>query len=358
MKLVDYINEFGDLSFNEKEFNGVDKLIFANISYVNYRNILCENDKNKKRLEDAVGEFIKKKYDEERNIMAINGGIKLLKLMRNKKRYKDLLLYNYVRVVNNLEQFSALTIEISKDLVYVSFEGTDEAMIGWEEDFMMSYKFPVNAQKSAIRYLNKYFTFKKCDIILGGHSKGGNLALVSGMYANYLVRHKIKEIYSYDGPGVILKYLDSYKYKRIEGKYHHIIPCNSMIGLMLFSNKNEVIKTNFVGILSHFALNWQVDENDLISDNLKSSSIELSLKISKWLNKYSDKEKKQFVKEMFDVFRKNDVHTLLDFMDRPTSLIKILSDSSKVSHKTSIMFREFVDMTKKYLFFSVTEKII
>ncbi len=358
MKLVEYIDKYGDLSFDEKEFNGVDKLILANISYVNYRNILSNSDKNKKRLEDAVTEFIHNKYDEERNIMAINGGIKLLKLMRHKKRYKDLLLYNYVRIVDDYEQFSALTIEINKDLVYVSFEGTDEAMIGWEEDFMMSYKFPVKSQKSAIKYLNKYFTFKKCNIILGGHSKGGNLALVSGMYANFLVRNKIKEIYSYDGPGLLMKYLSSYRYRRVKKKYFHIIPNNSMIGMMLFSNDNRVIKTNYVGILSHFALNWQVDENDLINDTLRTSSIELSIKISNWINKYNNKEKKQFVKEMFDVFRKNKVNTLLDFMERPTALIKILSDSNKVSKQTSIMFREFVAMTRTFLFSSVKEKIL
>ena len=358
MKVVEYISKYGDLSFDEKKFNEVDKLLLANLSYVDYKDIVSNNKKNKKRLEDVSNEFFNRKYNMEKNIIAIKGGIKLLNIMSKTKRYKDLLLYNFVRVVNQYEQFSAVTIEINPKLVYVSYEGTADEMIGWEEDFMLSYKFPIKSQKSAIKYLNKFFTFDDVDIILGGHSKGGNLALVSGMYCNFLVRHKIIEIYSYDGPGLLNKYLNSHRYKRVENKYSHIVPCNSIVGMMLYSKEHKTIKTNSVGMLSHFALNWQVDENDLIYDQLRASSLELEKGLAKWISKYNCNQKKIFVKEMFDVFKINNVYTLLDFMERPTALIKILSDSKKVSVQTSIMFREFVGMVRKYLFKSVKEKII
>lgn len=275
MMLVEYIEKYGNLSFNEKEFNGVDKLILANLSYVDYLDTVSNGDKDKKRLEEVELDFTSKNYHKKKNITAIKGGIKLLKLMAKTKRYKDLLLYNFIRIVNNEEQFSAITIEINKNLVYVSFEGTDEAMIGWEEDFCMCYKFPIKSQKSAIKYLNKHFLFRNVDIIIGGHSKGGNLALVGSMYSNFLVRHKIKEIYSYDGPGLLKKQLNSHKYRSIEKKYKHIVPSNSIIGMMLYSKGHVVLKTNYVGILSHYALNWQVDENDIVYDTLNKSSKEL-----------------------------------------------------------------------------------
>ena len=290
--------------------------------------------------------------------MAVNGGIKLLKIMKDKKRYKDLLLYNYVRIVDSHQQFAAICIDINPKLVYVSFEGTDDEIVGWQEDFEMCYKFPIMAQKSAIYYLNKNFTFRNCDIIIGGHSKGGNLALISSMYSNFIVKHKIKEIYSYDGPGLLKKNLKSCRYKRIEKKYKHIVPNNSMIGMMLYSKEHKVIKTNHVGIFSHFALYWQVDEDGLIQDSLQNSSKVLELEFRNWIEKYNLKQKRKFVKEMFYVFKKNNVNTLLDFMKRPTALIKILSDSTKVSNQTSIMFREFAFLVQKFLFKNVKEKII
>lgn len=354
MNVVDYIKKNGHLTFNEKPFNEVDKLILANLSYVDFKDILSNS---KKTIEEVKKEFIEKKYHLDKNIMAIKGGIKLLILMSKTNRYKDLLLYNYERVINEEEQFGAITIEINKNLIYISFEGTTDDMIGWEEDFRMCFEFPIKSQRRAIKYLNK-FTFKRVNIIIGGHSKGGNLALVSSMYCNFLVRRKIKEIYSYDGPGLLKKYLNTRKYKRIDKRYKHIIPNNSMIGMMLYTKDDEVIKTKSFGLLSHFAFYWQVDDNDLIKDSLNKSSIELHKSIDEWINKYNIEEKETFVKEMFDVFRKNKVYSVLEIFKRPTVFIKLISDSNKVSKQTNIMFKEFVFMVRRFLFKTVKEKVI
>ena len=354
MNVVDYIKKNGHLTFNEKPFNEVDKLILANLSYVDFKDILSNS---KKTIEEVKKEFIEKKYHLDKNIMAIKGGIKLLILMSKTNRYKDLLLYNYERVINEEEQFGAITIEINKNLIYISFEGTTDDMIGWEEDFRMCFEFPIKSQRRAIKYLNK-FTFKRVNIIIGGHSKGGNLALVSSMYCNFLVRRKIKEIYSYDGPGLLKKYLNTRKYKRIDKRYKHIIPNNSMIGMMLYTKDDEVIKTKSFGLLSHFAFYWQVDDNDLIKDSLNKSSIELHKSIDEWINKYNIEEKETFFKEMFDVFRKNKVYSVLEIFKRPTVFIKLISDSNKVSKQTNIMFKEFVFMVRRFLFKTVKEKVI
>lgn len=358
MNVIEYIEKYGELNFNDKPINDVDKLIFANLSYVDYVDIIANNDKNKKRVEDVANEFFYKKYHDKKNIIAIKGGIKLLKLISNTERYKDLLLYNYVHIVDDEQQFSAITIEINPHLVYISFEGTDEMISGWKEDFKLSYQFLVASHKSAIKYLNKFFTFKNYDIIVGGHSKGGNLSLIGGIYSNFLVRHKIKEIYSYDGPGLLKEQLNSYKYKRVSKKYKHIVPNNSLIGMMLYSKEHFVIKTNYVGLLSHYALNWQVDESNFIKDELLNCSVNLSNNLSKWIEKYNYKQKMQFVDEMFDVFKKNNVYTLLDFLKRPTAIIKILSDTNHVSKQTSIMFKEFEAYIRKFMLQSVKEKII
>lgn len=291
MNLISYIEKYGNKTFLDKPLNGVDKLILSNLSYVDFKHIVSKNSFIKIRLEDAAEEFFSNKYDQGKKILAVKGGIKLLKAMYKTKRYKDLLLFNYEMIVNDIEQFSALSIEVSPKLIYVSFEGTDDLVIGWKEDFEMCYKFPVKSQRSAINYMNAHFTFKDCKLILGGHSKGGDLALVAAMYSNFLVKNKIIEIYSYDGPGLLEEQLNSARYKKIEDRFTHIIPNNSVVGLMLYSTKNRVIKTNYVGVLSHFALNWQVDENDLIDDNLKQSSIDLKDRMDKWLEKYNKEEK-------------------------------------------------------------------
>lgn len=356
MNIIKYIEKNGDMTFLEKPLNEVDKLIFGNLSYVNFHDIF--ETTTKRRLEEVSKEFFQKKYNNEKSIMAIRGGIKLLKVMSKTKRYKDLLLQDYERIVDDEEQFGALTINIDNKLCYVSFTGTTEDLIGWEEDFQLSYKFFIKSQKNAIKYLNKHFLFKNKNIIIGGHSKGGNLALVSGMYANFFVRRKILEIYSYDGPGLLPKYLHSYRYRRIEKKFKHIVPNNSIVGMMLYSNKNIVVATSSIGLFSHFAFNWKVEGDNLKADILRKSSQNFYNQMDNWIKKYNNKEKKKFVKEMFDVFRNNNIDSIVDFLERPSAIIKIVNDSSKVSDKTGIMFKEFTVMVRTFLFKSVKEKFI
>ena len=357
MNLISYIEKYGNKTFQDKPLNGVDKLILSNLSYIEFTGIIFKGSFYKKRLETAGDEFFSNEHDKGKKILAVKGGIQLLKAMYKTNRYKDLLLFNYESILTDMEQFSALSIEIEPHLTYVSFEGTDDLVIGWKEDFEMCYKFPVKSQRSAINYINGHFTFKDTKLILGGHSKGGNLALVAAMHSNFIVRGKIIEIYSYDGPGLLLEQLNSSKYKKIKDRFTHVIPNNSVFGLMLYSTNDRVIKTNYVGVLSHFALNWQVDDNDLIDDTLKASSIDLKNKMDKWLEKYNKDEKKAFVDEMFNIFEKYNIKSLMQILDKPTMLIKLLNETSKVDYKTSNMFKEFVNMVRKFFFKNVKEKI-
>ena len=110
----------------------------------------------------------------EKQVLAVREAVKLFNIIKDTERYKNLYLYNYAYESGDAEQFSAITIEISNKLVYVSFEGTDHLVSGWKENFMLSYQFPVLSQRRAIDYVNKHFLFRGHDIILGGHSRVGN----------------------------------------------------------------------------------------------------------------------------------------------------------------------------------------
>ena len=141
---------------------------------------IVPKNKNVITLEDAANKFFRK-YSERQlssNIFSIRSAIRLFREIRNYKRYNSLLLHNYEKIVNENEQFGVVCIDITDDLMYVSFEGTDEAVIGWKEDFLFAYKFPTPSQDDAIMYLEKVVGFKNKNVIVGGHSKGGNLALI------------------------------------------------------------------------------------------------------------------------------------------------------------------------------------
>ncbi len=212
MNIYDYVDNYGIYTFDEKPITLVDKVIFSFLSYVNFQGIVKYN---KITIKEAGRIHLGMHKLDEVNIIAVKEANKLLRHIKDTKRYKDCLLYNYVYEGTEHLQFSAICIEYQKNKVYVSYEGTDQLISGWKEDIVLAYRTNTLSHRKAIKYLNKYFTFSNKQLIIGGHSKGGNLALIASMYANFFVRSQIKEIYNVDGPGLLQQEFCSREFKRI-----------------------------------------------------------------------------------------------------------------------------------------------
>ena len=192
--------------------------------------------------------------------------------MKDSKRYKDCYLYHYVYDANSIYQFSAISIEYMKNRVYVSFEGTDQMISGWKEDFLLGINYPTVTHMKAIDYLNHFYTISSKKIIVGGHSKGGNLALVSAMNCNFFVRKKIQKVYNVDGPGLLKRQFESKKFARILPIYTHIVPDDSLVGVLLHSDHYQIVDTDVEGVLAHDILYWKVKDDSFVSDKLSSFS--------------------------------------------------------------------------------------
>ena len=343
MNIFDYIDKYGDYSFDEKEFNDIDNLVFSSLIYVDLEKYVSNNFLGKRNIYNVGKDFFDDYNVKSKNITATKVGINVLRLIMNKKRYKDLLLYNYSYIGDNNQQFSAVTIEINKDLVYVSFEGTDQLISGWKEDFMMSYKFPVLAQRMAINYMNKYFSLSRKKIIVGGHSKGGNLAMSVGMYSNLLVRNKINKIYNNDGPGFREKEYNSNNYKNIKDKLVYIIPNYSVVGLLLkHSTDYVVVKSLKKGIYAHNLSNWMLKDDKLQVVELSNYSKLVDKTVLNWLKKHSDNERENFVESLFLIFDKANIRDLIDIMNNKKLIFSVIKNSTELDNKTRNMIMDFI----------------
>lgn len=345
MTILDYIKKYGDYTFLEKEFNEVDNVIFSVLTYVNFDSIISKNKKLKKTINAVANEYFLKhpKKENKKIISSKKNGLKILDAIKNKRRYKDLLLYNYLYIGSENQQFSALTIRINKSTIYISFEGTDGLISGWEEDAKMTYLFPVEAQKNAIKYLNGYSATKD-KIILGGHSKGGNLALVSAMYCTSSIKNRILKIYNNDGPGLRLKQIESYRYKLVNKKLIHLIPNYSVVGLLLRHKKYIVIKSNKKSILAHNPLTWIVKNNTFERTELSKFSLVLDESISKWLNKYDDTIREKLVITLFDICRNIDLKDLVEIKKNKLLLIKLLISVKNINPEVKEIVRDLISM--------------
>lgn len=331
MNIYDYVKYFGEYSFKERPFNEVDNIIFSALAYIDFTSVLSENS-SKITIYDAYEPFKKNYKPRKKEMIAVKNALKLYEELYNTIRYKDIEMQYYSYIGNDESQFSAITFMLDKKNYYVAFEGTDSLISGWEEDFKMAYHFPVEAQVLAKKYLDKHFTMKKCNLIIGGHSKGGNLALVSSMYCNYFVKKKIKKIYSNDGQGLRKAQLESKFYQKIENRYVHIIPNYSIVGL-LFRHKDDyiVVKSSKKGFLAHDLFTWQVSYDHLEKDKLSRSSRVFDDGFTRWLDRYDDEKRKIFVKEFFRIVKENNIKDLMEIKLKKELLLNIIKQSKEIN---------------------------
>lgn len=341
MNVYDYIDNYGIYSFEEKPLNDVDCVIFSFLPYVNFDGIF--KGKEKISIKD-VGRIRFGMYKmDKKHIMAVREATKMFDYFKDSKRYRDCLLYNYVYVADHEKQFSAISIEYMKNKVYVSYEGTDQNFSGWKENFILSYKFPTISHMLAIDYLNKNFSFSNKELIVGGHSKGGNLALVAGAYSNFLVRHKIKKIVNADGPGLLAKQFNSKNYKRILNKYVHYVPDSSVVGVLLNNSNFFVIKSSVQNILSHDIFYWIIgDDYNFVKSELSLYSNKLSDQLDEWLDKYNDIDKKQFVDNLDYIFKSAGVVSIIQLSDNIKDVLRLIKDSKYLDNESKKMINELL----------------
>lgn len=342
MTIFDYIKKYGNYSFEEKEFTEVDCVIFSFLGYADMEGILTKT--SKMTINEVAQKLLELHRNKQKNIIATREAIKLFIAMKDTIRYKDCLIYHYDYIGNFDLQFGVFSIEYQKNKVFVTFEGTDQLFSGWIEDFMLSCEFPTISHKKAINYLNKYYTFSNKELIVGGHSKGGNLALVASMYANFIVRSKIKFICNADGPGLLDKQFYSSKYRDISDKYVHIIPESSYIGLFLNHDHDKVIKASNKGVLSHAANFWVVDDDQFVLSVLNPMSQKLDVRLRDWLNKYNDKDKFNFVSNLDMLLRRANVSSALELVSKNTKLFRLLRETNDIDEETKKQLNELLSI--------------
>ena len=339
-----YIKEYGDKTFNEEKFNEIDNVILSSVVYLNFDGIVPKNKKSISLCE--AGNIFLYKYnyfDVSKLGIAQKVSYKILKQIVNTKRYKDIQMYNYKYIWDTDTQFGAVCFKVKKKFIYVAFEGTDNLLSGWKEDFQMAYEFPVPSQKLAVKYLNENIKLFDKNIIVGGHSKGGNLALVSSMYCKNRINKKIKQIYSNDGPGLKKEQIESENYSKIRDRLIHLVPNYSYVGVLLRNDKFTVIKTNRKDFMAHAVSSWQVNENEFIRENLSLISDSFRNSLLKWLDEHDLNQREKMISTVFKTLEESGIKNLNDFFNLKNSItvIRNINNIDDETKKLVISLIEF-----------------
>ena len=301
--IMDYISWRGDLSFEQSQFNEVDNLILACFSYVNLDGIPAVTKQKGIGLKKLTEEFMKlhtmKELEADKSFIRLAPF--MMMEMAKSVRFGKCVVRNYVNdiVTEAEQQFAAMEIVLEDGTSYVSFRGTDDTIIGWKEDFNLSTGV-VPAQKRAIEYLQKISEHTDGMLRVGGHSKGGNLAIYGSVMCKS-AHEKILEIYSNDGPGFSREFQELPEMKEMMPKIICIIPEYSIIGTLLEHEKEPVIvASSSKGLLQHDGFSWEVQGPALVRrDSLNKTALRFIEILHKWIDGMDTEQKRLLIEDLF-----------------------------------------------------------
>lgn len=337
--IIDYMLWRGDLDFKIDPFNEVDNLILSELSYLNFSGIIDKELRKGVPLYQAAEVYFKEERDKMKNTgdLMLKDFATLLQNIASCKRYRALKLKMYTAEVSTEEemQFAALTIDLGNHELYIAFRGTDDTLLGWKEDFKMSVLDIVPAQRTALEYFNKvahrHVAYK---LYVGGHSKGGNLAVYAAVNTTERLKSRIIQVFNNDGPGFKEKIIGSTAYQSIADKIVTLVPQSSVIGMLLEHEENyTVVQSTQKGLLQHDGFSWEVLGNHFV--HLKNISPETQLidvTIKRFLNELSDMQREQFTNVLFDILSSNnEAKTITDLReDSWKSIISMVKTFSQL----------------------------
>lgn len=343
-----YIKEFGNKSFEEFPFNDVDSLILSQISYLSLIDFIPDiaNAEENISLIDCLSEeniqiMCDNTLDERRNK-------KLLNLLKVSTRYKKMNV-NYLQdrfYVDKVEQFFAITF-IFDDFSYIAYRGTDLSILGWQEDFNMTLLDVIPAQDDAARYIDrvcKLLNYPK--IYVGGHSKGGNLAVYASLYCIEDIQNNIIKIFNHDGPGFNKDIFDTDQFKRIENRIVKMTCKEAMIGILLHhTEKMQFVDSRSVSILQHDPYNWKITKlggfKYVKQANLFSRAFGKTVR--NFLESTSVEERKVFLETAFFICMETKTSTIFDIKTHPIKYFRGMKKRYKsLDYKRLLLFKRLM----------------
>jgi hypothetical protein len=367
--ILDYLDWRGDLEFQQDPLNEVDNLVFSVLSYMDFAGAVPTTEEaGSVSLADAAETL--KQMPEQITAPITSTFFSRLPVLLEKcagsARYRDVRLSHYVNRVSfdEAEQFSALVFSTDDTTHFVAFSGTDDTLVGWKEDLEMSFRDVVPAQRSAVEYLELVMSHLPGVFYLGGHSKGGNLAVFAGANISSEMQPSILLMYNNDGPGFQRAVIESPGYQRVANKLLTFLPKSSVVGMLLNqSGHYHVVDSDETGFMQHNAFSWEVIGRTFVyQEGLSTASLKFNSALREWLDTVSLEEREDFVTVLFTILEATGARTLKDFtQDKLTNAKAMIATFKQLEPETQGLMKSlletFFSEIQKVLRSSITESI-
>ena len=317
--MFDYLEWRGDLSFQQASLNMVDSLLFSCMSYVVLDGIVGGLDDGVAiTIEQAATQF--SALPENKKQLRDKNDERILLAMAQSERFARLTVQYYVQQLdkNAEKQFSAITIALDDGSHFIAYRGTDHSVVGWKEDFNMTFCSGVPAQLEAVRYLNAVAEKTMGNLYIGGHSKGGNLAIYAAAFCEPVVQNRIVNIYNNDGPGFLQDVVVSDGYLMIRDRIRTYVPQMSFFGLALEHEDDYfVIESTERFLMQHDPYSWSVHGAAFVFlEDVTPGGKFLDQTVRGWLAELSPTQREEFVDAVYEILTREDATTLQETAKR------------------------------------------
>ena len=318
MNINGYIKKYGNKSYKEMPFNSIDALILSQLCYMNLDKCgptINEIHKHPVKLKNIV---IKDKKDFYSSTVTPNPMKLMVSLMLKSSRYGN-IYFGYSE--NNFDekevvQFFATTFFLPDGNLFIAYRGTDTTLLGWKEDFLITYMDEIKSQKMAVNYAKKILDSFPKNSYLGGHSKGGNLAMYTLLKIGSDYEDRVIKVFSFDGPGFRCGKKGFPAFNRVCNKFDKYITQNDLIGMVfIMVDTTKIVKSNSFLLGGHDPFGWQIHNKEpefiYCKERSRGSKIMVSA-LSKWLEKLNNADKELLIEAFFEVFK--DAKTVFDLL--------------------------------------------
>ena len=358
--LMDYLDWRGDITLAVSPFNEVDALILAELSFVDFEGIVPPPELGRGLpLNEAAEAFFARHggRDVDMGVLVPDGISQMLRKLMASPRFCGMTLNGYEALLDDEveEQFSALTIDLGNGSIYISFRGTDDTIVGWKEDLNMSFLEEIPSQKQAVDYVARVARqYPEKTLRIGGHSKGGNLAVYSAAKSSGDIQERIVAVHNNDGPGFIWDISKTPGHKRIAGRIHTVLPQTSVVGMLMEHEKHyQVVYSTYDGLYQHDGFSWQVKGTQF--EHLDDFSREGKLvdeALSSWADSLNTQQREALAEALYSVFTATGAKTLSELNEEKlksaSAMLKTYKNLDRESRRmVSEMFKIFFRLGTK-----------
>lgn len=300
--IMDYIAWRGDLPFAQDALNCVDALIFSRVAYLPFEGLWQPSENGKITLQAVYQRYAQRPGGAKDLLMPDDG--KLLQALAASPRFQQVRLRDYRNIVDPVleKQFAAVTLQ-AESFAFIAYRGTDNTLVGWKEDFNMSFSASVPAQAEAVRYLEQIAGQTAGPLYLGGHSKGGNLAVYAALMCPAALRRRIPAVFNNDGPGFSGDLLSGAAYREMQTRIHTFVPQSSVVGMLLEHEEDYVVvRSAQTGLMQHDLYSWEVLGPDFIRlKNVTKGSRFVDSTLKAWVAGMDMAQREAFIDAVFSV---------------------------------------------------------